>query len=340
MARHFGVERVLIVCPTSLKHQWQREIERFTGRTAEVIGGLRPHASRGFAEPGAVLQDHQLRHRPRRPRPDRRLGARPGRSSTRPSGSRTGTRAPPAASRRSQSPYAIVLTGTPLENRLEELISIVQFVDRYRLGPTFRFLARPPGARRGRQGGRLPRTSTRSARRWRRSCSAGRRTRCSTSCPSGIDKNVFVPMTRAAAAVHHDENREIVARIVAEVAALQLPLRGRPAPADDRPAEHAHVLRQHATCSTRRRDHGVKADEAGDAAGRAARTARHEGGHLQPVAADARAAGRSAPKQNGLGPRALPRRRAGRQAQGPGRPLPRRRRTAGCSSRPMPAASA
>jgi SNF2 family DNA or RNA helicase len=35
------------------------------------------------------------------------------------------------------SPYAIVLTGTPLENRLEELVSIVQFVDPHRLGPTF-----------------------------------------------------------------------------------------------------------------------------------------------------------------------------------------------------------
>ncbi len=32
LARLFGVERVLIVCPTSLKHQWQREIERFCGR--------------------------------------------------------------------------------------------------------------------------------------------------------------------------------------------------------------------------------------------------------------------------------------------------------------------
>src|SRR5206468_9956803 len=37
MARHFGVERVLIVCPTSLKHQWQREIERFSEHGA---GGL------------------------------------------------------------------------------------------------------------------------------------------------------------------------------------------------------------------------------------------------------------------------------------------------------------
>src|SRR5262249_39398152 len=38
------------------------------------------------------------------------------------------------------SPYALVLTGTPLENRLEELISIVQYVDRYRLGPTHKLL--------------------------------------------------------------------------------------------------------------------------------------------------------------------------------------------------------
>ena len=34
----------------------------------------------------------------------------------------------------------VALTGTPLENRLEELVSIVQFVDQHRLGPTFRFL--------------------------------------------------------------------------------------------------------------------------------------------------------------------------------------------------------
>ena len=33
-----------------------------------------------------------------------------------------------------------MLTGTPLENRLEELYSIVQFVDDRRLGPAFGFL--------------------------------------------------------------------------------------------------------------------------------------------------------------------------------------------------------
>ncbi len=40
-ARHFGAERVLIVCPTSLKHQWQREIAHFTDRQARVVRGLR-----------------------------------------------------------------------------------------------------------------------------------------------------------------------------------------------------------------------------------------------------------------------------------------------------------
>jgi hypothetical protein len=33
-----------------------------------------------------------------------------------------------------------VLTGTPLENRLEELPSIVEFIDRFHPGPMFRFL--------------------------------------------------------------------------------------------------------------------------------------------------------------------------------------------------------
>ena len=45
------------------------------------------------------------------------------------------------AVKRLRSRYALVLTGTPLENKLEELYSIVQFVDDRRLGPAFQFLA-------------------------------------------------------------------------------------------------------------------------------------------------------------------------------------------------------
>ena len=46
-ARHFGVRRVLVVCPTSLKHQWKNEFARFTDRKVQVVNGLRAQR-RGF----------------------------------------------------------------------------------------------------------------------------------------------------------------------------------------------------------------------------------------------------------------------------------------------------
>ncbi len=75
MARHFGVERAR---PDrhhpvrSLKHQWQREIEKFTaGIDDKVIGGnLRCAAKQRLRHARQLLQDHQLRYRPRRPRSD------------------------------------------------------------------------------------------------------------------------------------------------------------------------------------------------------------------------------------------------------------------------------
>ncbi len=46
LARYFGVSRVLVVCPTSLKYQWQSEISRFSGRAARVMAGGRAQLSR------------------------------------------------------------------------------------------------------------------------------------------------------------------------------------------------------------------------------------------------------------------------------------------------------
>lgn len=50
MQKHLGVERVLVVCPTSLKHQWEREIEKFSGQTSQVISGLRMRRERQFRQ--------------------------------------------------------------------------------------------------------------------------------------------------------------------------------------------------------------------------------------------------------------------------------------------------
>src|SRR5207247_7893306 len=138
MARHFGVERVLIVCPTSLKHQWQREIERFSEREAQVIGGLKPARSAQFQTPfGIKIMNYDTVHADldliTQWAPDLVILDEAQRIKN------WNTRVARSV-KKIDPPYAIVLTGTPLVNRLEELISIVQFVDRHRLGPTFRLL--------------------------------------------------------------------------------------------------------------------------------------------------------------------------------------------------------
>jgi superfamily II DNA or RNA helicase len=210
MAGHFGVERVLIVCPTSLKHQWQREIERFTSRGTLVIGGLRPlrellfrqdaffkilnydtvHADLDLIDawsPDLVILDEAQRIKNWNTRVARSV-------------------------KKIQSPYAIVLTGTPLENRLEELVSIVQFVDRFRLGPTFRLLDQHQvrddvGKVVGYKD--LDRLgATLSPILLRR-----QKDQVLDQLPARLDQNYFVPMTPQQAEMHAD-NRDIVARIV------------------------------------------------------------------------------------------------------------------------------
>ena len=132
------MERVLVVCPTSLKHQWEREIAKFTERETQVISGLQPRRKQQFAVESfykitnydTVFRDLDLIHNWS---PDLVILDEAQRIKN------WKTRAARTV-KKIASPYAVVLTGTPLENRLEELMSIVQFVDQYRLGPTFRFL--------------------------------------------------------------------------------------------------------------------------------------------------------------------------------------------------------
>ena len=211
MARHFGVERVLIVCPTSLKHQWEREIERFAPRPTTVIGGLRPSANGSYADDAFFkIINYDTVHRDldliQRWSPDLVILDEAQRIKN------WETRTARSV-KRIESPYCIVLTGTPLENRLEELVSIVQFVDRHRLGPTFRFLHEHQVF--DEETGRVIgyRSSTASAKRCGRSCSAAAKAKCSTNCPSGSSKTSSSTMTPQQWA-HHDENQEIVAKIV------------------------------------------------------------------------------------------------------------------------------
>ncbi len=213
IARQFGVERVLIVCPTSLKHQWEREIARFTDRRALVVAGLRARREQQYAaqdgffkitnydtvhadldliarwSPDLVILDEAQRIKNWNTRTARSV-------------------------KRIASPYAIVLTGTPLENRLEELVSIVAFVDKHRLGPTFRFLADHQVRD---ENGKV--VGYRDLDRIGKTLAPVliRRSKAQVlkQLPERLDKNFFVPMTPQQR-IHHEENREGVARIVAK----------------------------------------------------------------------------------------------------------------------------
>lgn len=121
-----------MVCPASLKHQWKGEIERFAGRSVAVIEGLlasRQALYRTDTFYKIVNYDVVFRDREsiRQWSPDLIILDEAQRIKN------WKTRTAQSV-KKLESPYAIVPTGTPLENRLEELHSIVEFVDRFQLG--------------------------------------------------------------------------------------------------------------------------------------------------------------------------------------------------------------
>ncbi len=214
LARHFGVSKVLVICPTSLKYQWQSEIMRFSGRQGEdaahVINGGRAQRQKDYAlddfckitnyeklkpdldliaawAPDLVIVDEA-----QRVKNWNTIAAR--------------------ALKRIDSPYAIVLTGTPLENKLEELISIVQFVDQHRLGPTWKLLhEHQVKDEAGRVTGytRLEKIGQTLAPVMIRR----RKSEVLRQLPSRTDQNLLVPMTEMQM-LYHQENADVVAKIV------------------------------------------------------------------------------------------------------------------------------
>jgi hypothetical protein len=142
LARHFGLSKVLVICPTSLKYQWQSEIARFSGRDgkkgARVIAGGRMQRQKDY-----LLDDFCKITNYEKLQPDLDLIAAWAPELVivdEAQRVKNWNTIAARALKRIDSSYAIVLTGTPLENKLEELISIVQFVDQHRLGPTWKLL--------------------------------------------------------------------------------------------------------------------------------------------------------------------------------------------------------
>jgi SNF2 family DNA or RNA helicase len=136
--KRIGIERVLVIAPASVKYQWKTEIEKFTDRSVKIVEGLLPQRRAMYASPEfftltnyeLVLKDIRYMQELR---PDLIVLDEAQRI-------RNWTTATARTIKQLKSRYALVLTGTPLENKLEELFSVVEFIDGRRLGPAFRFV--------------------------------------------------------------------------------------------------------------------------------------------------------------------------------------------------------
>jgi superfamily II DNA or RNA helicase len=137
LAREAGIRKVLIVCPASLKSQWKNEIHRFCERDVQLVAGATAHRRQQYGSEcfftvcnyEQVLRDildiEQIKWDLIILDEGQRIKNWESKTARVIKGLR--------------SPFALVLSGTPLENRLEDLYSVVQFIDQRRLGPGFRF---------------------------------------------------------------------------------------------------------------------------------------------------------------------------------------------------------
>ncbi len=204
------VSSALIICPTSLKYQWQKEIERFTESSTIVIEGdpakraqmyksdafykiVSYHAmNRDVRIKGEMFAECIIMDEVQRLKNWNTQIAR--------------------SARHIHSDYSIVLSGTPLENKLEDLYSVMQLVDQYCLGPYYKFIEETTV--RDETGKVLSyrnlnkvseKISSRLIRR--------RKADVSIQMPRRTDKLLFVPLTPQQREMH-DEWKSSVAQIV------------------------------------------------------------------------------------------------------------------------------
>jgi len=141
LRREAGISKILILVPTSLKYQWKTEIEKFGGQEAKVVEGVATVRHREHREGEAVykiasyhsaLFDSQAMD-------DAGYDLIILDEAQRIKNWRTKIA---QSVRRIRSRHVLVLTGTPIENNLEELYGLVQFVDPFALGPRHVFFPR------------------------------------------------------------------------------------------------------------------------------------------------------------------------------------------------------
>lgn len=212
MRREYKIAKAIIVCPTSLKYQWKSEIERFTeNKKICVVEGnlmmrMKLYASESYdyfivsynvaandygylneMQADMLILDEAQRIKNWRAKTSAKI-------------------------KRIKTTHALVLTGTPVENNIEELYSLMQIVNPYLLGSLHHFLqqhqitdemGKVTGYKDLNKIGELLKDVM--LRRTKKEVLK--------ELPSRMDKNLLIPLTDEQIQMH-DEFREIVAKLV------------------------------------------------------------------------------------------------------------------------------
>ena len=130
--------RVLVVTPASLKTEWEEQIQRFTTLPYQLVFGARSKRLQAYQSASffTVVNYEQMLFDSLDVNALLRQDIVVLDEAQRIKNWNTKTA---QAIKRLRSRYAFVLTGTPIENRIDELYSLVDFLDPSVFGPLFRF---------------------------------------------------------------------------------------------------------------------------------------------------------------------------------------------------------
>ncbi|MBW1818986.1 MAG: DEAD/DEAH box helicase, partial [Deltaproteobacteria bacterium] len=212
LLRRLGkVRRVLIISPASLKTEWEEQIRKFSDLPYQIVFGPRHKRLQAYAgAPFFTIVNYEQMLRDSlevnaRLAPDVVILDEAQRI-------KNWSTKTAQAIKRLQSRYAFVLTGTPIENRIDEIYSIVNFIDPAVLGPLFRFnrefyelddRGRPIGYR----------NLDKLHERIRPLMIRRRKAHVETQLPSRTDRNHFVRMSPGQLEAYRDHETN-VARLV------------------------------------------------------------------------------------------------------------------------------
>ncbi len=137
LAREADIKKILVICPASLKSQWRNEIHKFCDRDCQLIIGKSAERTKQYDNEAffticnyeQVLRDIMSIERVKWDLIILDEGQR----------IKNWEAKTTNVVKALKSRFALVLSGTPLENRLDDLYSVVQFIDDRRLAPAFRF---------------------------------------------------------------------------------------------------------------------------------------------------------------------------------------------------------